>query len=388
MPVLKFGVCCGGVYAMFLIWAIAQERLSVPFPSTLPHEPPARFKSILVLNTTQALASLLFSFIYISIRRPSSPSSTSLLGLNQPNGDTRGLLGAFAKVAMLNTSAGPFGFASLRHISYPTMVLGKSCKLVPVLFMNFILYRRKFPPHKYLVVTLVTLGISLFMLLGAEGASNKHSSHKGSSAVKTSGESLVGLGLLVINLLIDGATNSGQDEIFRRWKVTGQQMMFFMSFFTLLISLPLILLPLPPIPLIHPTPSSQSELSSFLSFLSTHPDLLKPLVGYSVTGALGQLFIFETLGEFGSLTLVMVTVTRKLFTMMLSVVLFDHQLTLGQWLGAAVVFLGIGVEAWAKITESKSKKGKKATVGVSQTNGHTIPAPPAGSGKVNGKKNL
>lgn len=43
---------------------------------------------------------------------------------------------SYVKVAMLNTSAGPFGFASLRFISYPTMVLGKSCKLVPVLFMN------------------------------------------------------------------------------------------------------------------------------------------------------------------------------------------------------------------------------------------------------------
>lgn len=36
---------------------------------------------------------------------------------------------------------------------------------------------------------------------------------------------------------------------------------------------------------------------------------------YALTGALGQLFIFETLEAFGSLTLVMITVTRKLFTM-------------------------------------------------------------------------
>lgn len=45
-------------------------------------------------------------------------------------------MASYAKVAVLNTSGAPFGFASLRHISYPTMVLGKSCKLVPVLFMN------------------------------------------------------------------------------------------------------------------------------------------------------------------------------------------------------------------------------------------------------------
>jgi hypothetical protein len=43
-------------------------------------------------------------------------------------------------------------------------------------------------------------------------------------------------------------------------------------------------------------------------------------------GGLGQLFIFETIQHFGSLTLVMVTVTRKLFTMLLSVIVFEHVL--------------------------------------------------------------
>jgi UDP-galactose transporter B1 len=52
--------------------------------------------------------------------------------------------------------------------------------------------------------------------------------------------------------------------------------------------------------------------------LRLHPTLLQPLVLYALTGALGQLFIFETLERYGSLTLVMVTVTRKLFTMMVS----------------------------------------------------------------------
>jgi len=44
----------------------------------------------------------------------------------------------------------------------------------------------------------------------------------------------------------------------------------------------------------------------------------------------------------------MVTLTRKLFTMLLSVLVYNHKLTLGQWVGAAVVFGGIGVEAWVK----------------------------------------
>lgn len=34
--------------------------------------------------------------------------------------------------------------------------------------------------------------------------------------------------------------------------------------------------------------------------------------------------------------------------MLLSVVVYNHKLTTGQWLGAAVVFAGISVEAWVK----------------------------------------
>lgn len=85
-----------------------------------------------------------------------------------------------------------------------------------------------------------------------------------------------------------------------------------------------------------------------ITFLLAHPTAFKPLIAFASLGGLGQLFIFETIQHFGSLTLVMVTVTRKLFTMLLSVFVFDHTLTKGQWFGVAVVFLGIGVEAGIK----------------------------------------
>jgi len=43
-----------------------------------------------------------------------------------------------------------------------------------------------------------------------------------------------------------------------------------------------------------------------------------------------------------------ITLTRKLFTMLLSVIVYNHTLSSGQWLGAAIVFAGISVEAWVK----------------------------------------
>jgi UDP-galactose transporter B1 len=219
------------------------------------------------------------------------------------------------------------------------MVLGKSCKLVPVMLMNVVLYRRRFAPHKYLVVTLVTLGITLFMWSG-----KSNSSKKGNAK----GNSLIGLLYLLINLLLDGVLNSSQDSVVAKHAVTVHQMMFFMSAFSILITTTLAFLPLPYIPVLHPSDVRTPELFSAWSFLQTYPAAWTALFQWAITGALGQLFIFETLAHFGSLTLVTITLTRKLFTMLLSVVLYNHKLTSGQYVGAIIVFLGISMEAWVK----------------------------------------
>lgn len=62
-----------------------------------------------------------------------------------------------------------------------------------------------------------------------------------------------------------------------------------------------------------------------------------------------------TLSIFGSLLLVTVTVTRKMLTMIISVLWFGHSLTGMQWLGVGLVFGGIGVEAELNKREKKAK---------------------------------
>jgi solute carrier family 35 (UDP-galactose transporter), member B1 len=253
------------------------------------------------------------------------------------------------QISLVNSLAAPTAFVSLRHISYPTMILAKSCKLVPVMLMNVLLYRRRFLPHKYIVVGLVTFGISLFMLSAP--------AKKGQGAESGS---LLGLALLLVSLLLDGATNSGQDEVFARFKISGSQMMFWMNLCsTTLLSLVLVT-PLPPLPAflgvdIAPARTGP-ELLSALAFIRVHPAVLSDILAFSLAGALGQLFIFDTLEHFGSLTLVTITVTRKLFTMLLSVAVFGHTLGWAQWLAVGVVFAGIGVEASVKRKEGVVKR--------------------------------
>ncbi|KAF8630858.1 hypothetical protein AX17_005217 [Amanita inopinata Kibby_2008] len=395
MTFVRLLVCVAGVYSMFLLWAIAQERLSVPFKS-IDGTSSDKFKSPLFMGTCQSFLSSISAFCYILLRRKPGDAFAQSLGLvhketststqstlshekhkhtkhatngyqkTHTNGSAhhaskpdhrysmRHLLLRYLQCSVFITCAAPFGFAALSYISYPAMVLGKSCKLVPVMIMNVLLYRRKFAPHKYLVVFMVTTGITVFMGLGGDrrGKSKAENNSNG----QTSYANLIGITYLLINLALDGAVNSTQDEIFARHKVTGQQMMFWINVFCTTISTALSVLPLPYIPVIHPSTDGRTELAGALAFVRTHPSIIIPLAQYAFTGALGQLFIFETLQHFGSLTLVTITLTRKLFTMLLSVIVYKHKLSKSQWLGAAIVFAGISVEAFVKRKEVHAKR--------------------------------
>lgn len=260
------------------------------------------------------------------------------------------------------------------EISLSLSLTPQSCKLIPVILLNVLLYRRKFKPYKYAVVALVSCGIALFMVMGDD--SKKKASRGGE------GNASFGLMLLGINLLIDGLTNSTQDEIFSLHpRFSGQQMMFNMNFISLCLTFPLLATP-PAIPnrilqyvahhlslphsfrltlttesfLSAASHHNISTLQSTIEFIIDHPTCLVPLLQFALLGGLGQLFIFETISHFGSLTLVMLTVTRKLVTMLLSVFVFGHHLTTGQWSSVAVVFTGIGLEAAMKRKEIIDKQ--------------------------------
>jgi UDP-galactose transporter B1 len=311
--------------------------VSVPF-QRIDGSGADKFKSPLFMGTCQSFLSSLSALCYIMFRRNHTDTIAQSLGLEhkedkdkketqvtsngaaingnapQANGkhhhpekpntrySTRALLLRYLQCSAFITSAAPFGFAALSYISYPAMVLGKSCKLVPVMIMNVLLYRRRFAPHKYLVVFMVTTGITLFMYFGNDGKKGKHAANN--NGQQTPYGNLIGITYLLINLALDGAINSTQDEIFTRYKVSGQQMMFWINLFCTLITSLLSVLPLPYIPVIHPSHDGKSELMGALMFVRNHPSIITPLAQFAFTGALGQLFIFETLQHFGSLTLV------------------------------------------------------------------------------------
>lgn len=322
---LQLLICIAAIYAAYLSWAVLQERIA-----TTPYGSDKRiFRASLVLNTAQSLAATFTGSIYLLIRK-----GDPLRTLKQVY-PTRQVLLRFVLIAITSSAASPFGYASLKYIDYPTQILGKSCKLLPVMALGVLVYGRSFPPHKYLVVAMVTAGVAMFTLYNG----------KAHTAKGNTDSSWWGLFLLSINLLLDGLTNSTQDQMFKQFRsITGPSMMVGLNLMSSLLVSTYLLSGL------------SSELSGALQFMADHPAIITDILLFAFCGAMGQLAIFYTLEKFGSLVLVTVTLTRKMFTMLLSVLWFNHPLTLGQYAGVALVFSGISAEAIFKKLEDGKKK--------------------------------
>ncbi|KAK4146987.1 UAA transporter family-domain-containing protein [Dichotomopilus funicola] len=345
-----------GIYASFLTWAYLQEKLTTTtYTNSGPDSVPERFKFPVFLLTIQSLFASLGGKLFSVLTTPRGQPVPALI-------PSRDILPPLLLVAFTNALAAPFGYAALAHIDYITYILAKSCKLLPVMALHITVFRKRYPLYKYLVVAAVTCGVAVFTLHSGSGHKKKASTHSGQTAW--------GMLLLGINLLFDGLTNSTQDYIFTNWRgYTGPQMMAANNLLgSVLTGGYLVLSPW----LVRTglgewfgmdVSGSAGELEAALGFLARHPTVWRDVLGFALCGCVGQVFIFHTLSTFSSVLLVTVTVTRKMFTMILSVVAFGHRLSQMQWLGVGLVFGGIGVEAQIARREKLAKEAAKAAAG-------------------------
>merc|ERR1719309_1889291 len=93
---------------------------------------------------------------------------------------------------------------ALSWVNYPTQVIGKSCKPIPVMVLGVLVGRKKYPMLKYLFILMIVAGVALFMY--------KDSAAKSSTA---GSDSLIGVGelLLIASLTCDGLTGAVQERM-------------------------------------------------------------------------------------------------------------------------------------------------------------------------------
>ncbi|PAA82921.1 hypothetical protein BOX15_Mlig022837g1 [Macrostomum lignano] len=208
-------------------------------------------------------------------------------------------------------------YEALLYVSFPTQVLAKACKIIPVMLMGKLVSRKSYRWDEYATAALISAGTSTFLL------ASESDEHATSAAATT----LSGAALLAGYMAFDAFTSTWQSVLFTRHGVTTLQMMAGTSVLSCVLTVAAQL--------------EQGSLPAAVAFACRHPQFLMHLGLLSVCSTIGQLVIFQTIARFGSVTFIIIMTVRQAFAILLSCLIYQHRVPPLGYLGVAVVFLAL-----------------------------------------------
>ncbi|CAG0881658.1 unnamed protein product, partial [Darwinula stevensoni] len=303
---IKFVGCALGIFTCYFYYGVLQERI------TRGSYGSERFTYTLSLVWTQCVINCIFARLLMSTVMPQGEDKTRKF--------------YYAASSLTYLLAMVCSNMALQWVNYPTQVIGKSCKPIPVMVLGVLLGRKQYSLQKYFFVLLIVIGVALFIY--------KEGGGKSLDGVGNAFE-ITGELLLLMSLTMDGCTGAVQERMRGEYKTKSMHMMYSMNLYGIgYLSI-----------------SNCVGYSPFLNHVSPWTGLFKILMSHLpclVSGEtnlttlqwhyLFQLFIFVSVADFGPLPCSIITTTRKFFTVLGSVVIFGNRLIPRQWLGTCLVF--------------------------------------------------
>ncbi|XP_013179664.1 PREDICTED: adenosine 3'-phospho 5'-phosphosulfate transporter 1, partial [Papilio xuthus] len=194
---LELVFCFGGLMAAYLVWGLLQEKIMTQ-NYVMADGSLVRFDDSQLLVFVNRLLAFALAVGRLAWRgRPV---------LVAP-------LYNFCYCALTNIISAWCQYEALKFVSFPTQVLSKSCKVIPVMLMGKLISRNKYEPYEYLTALLISLGMALFMF-------GSHDDYAVSAATTGSG-----LALLALYMACDSFTSSWQAALFARHSPRPLQML-------------------------------------------------------------------------------------------------------------------------------------------------------------------
>lgn len=283
-----------GIYVTFILSNLILEQVISPGKENT-------FNNYTFLAFAQYLISSLLALLLMSVMNTSSYDKPSSIW-------------SYIGIALGRFSSNQLGLWSLNFVSYPTLIVSRSNKLLPVVITNYVVFNVKTKPSRVFKVFLMTIGLFLFMYFDKPD----HPKHENTT---------FGVLLLVLSLFIEGLTSSMQEFTFRRNKPHFLDMMFHCSALSLIPSMLIIL------------PPFSDQLFNSMSIFFHRPHIFCLILFATILNALGHCIVFSMVKEHGALSLIIVTSTRKMLSVIFSVFIYGHTVNVVQWTGIVLVFV-------------------------------------------------
>lgn len=292
--------------ASYLTWGVLQEKIMTREYLALDGKKKAFFKDSQFLVFANRFLAFLIASGYLLIRQHTRH---------------RAPLFKYSYASFSNIMSAWLQYEALKFISFPTQVLAKSCKIIPVMIMGRVISRNKYELYEYIVAASISVGMVLFL-----SGSYDHSKH-------TPITTITGLFLLCLYMIFDSFTSNWQSEVFKTYGITYVQMMCGVNLFSTLFTAASLFV--------------QGGFAEGLSFSSEHPKFLVDCVILSISSAVGQLFIFFTISKFGAIVFTIIMTLRQAVAILLSCLIYHHQISPLGIFGCVIVFLAIFIRVYS-----------------------------------------
>eukprot|EP00415_Alexandrium_ostenfeldii_P001039 UN1039 len=190
-------------------------------------------------------------------------------------------------------------------------MLGKSCKMVPVMLWGILISKKRYVIIDWITSIIVTAAVAEFLLTGQ--ITSEHNQ----------GTSTYGLLMLVGFVILDGFTSTFQEKLFRDHLTSKYNQMLYINMVSAGITL---------ISMIVSGFTSES-----FSFCVRHPSLVGDASLLSAAAVAAQWFIYSQVQDYGALVFAATMNIRQIVSILASYLAYGHRITAYQICGLAVI---------------------------------------------------
>ena len=263
--ILHLTACCLGLQASYLTWGVLQEKIMTRYYDEVDSsgQKTGQFSDSQFLVFVNRILALAVSGLYMTFTE-------------QPQ--HKAPMYKYSYCSLSNIMSSWCQYEALKFISFPTQVLAKASKIIPVMMMGYCVSGKKYNHYEYVLAVFISIGMVLFFFGSSSAGSNTEVKLESSTTFS-------GVLLLLGYLTCDAFTSNWQKELFESYQVTSIQAMFGINLFSTFLTLISLLL--------------EERLMVSLVFMSHYPQFALDCIVLSFCSAVGQLFIFHTINVFG-----------------------------------------------------------------------------------------
>ena len=259
---LHLVICCLGLQASYLTWGVLQEKIMTRHYYDETNKTTGQFSDSQFLVFVNRVLALAVSGLYLTF--------TQQPGHRVP-------MYKYSYCSLSNILSSWCQYEALKFISFPTQVLAKASKIIPVMMMGYCVSGKKYDKYQYVSAVFISMGMILF-LFGSSTTPSSESQMQSSTTFS-------GVLLLVGYMTCDAFTSNWQNKLFQSYQVTSIQAMFGINLFSTCLTLVSLLL--------------EERLMVSLVFMFQYTHFALDCIVLSFCSAVGQLFIFHTISVFG-----------------------------------------------------------------------------------------